>query len=159
MIDYDEIIPERLWVGSFVSEDTIPELQHLGITAVISLQTDEDLIDYGVSPLRLAESYKDAGIEWRRVPIPDFDRGALAHRLPDAVTELSHALAGPGSRAYLHCTAGISRSPTTAAGFLILTECMPAQEAWDYITSRRACSPAFDVLCDYEALVRASEDP
>ncbi len=157
MIDLDEIIPDRLWVGAYVRPDTVPELLLLGITTVVSLQTDEDLWLHGITPAELAAAYRKAGIEWRRVPTPDFDSKALAHSLPAAVREVENALGNPDTRLYLHCTVGINRSATTAAGFLILTRGISAKEACQYMTSRRDCNPTFEVLCGYEEMIRSSK--
>jgi protein-tyrosine phosphatase len=156
MLDFSEIIPDRLWVGSYVSEEDMPRLRRIGITAVVSLQVNEDLQHYGISPGGLARAFEGAGIEWRRVPTPDFDREALARNLPQAVAQVEEALADPHARLYLHCTVGVNRSPTTAAGFLIRARGFSAQEAYDYLTSRRDCSPSLDILEEYEAACRSA---
>lgn len=156
MIDLNEIIPGRLWVGGYVREEGIAELRSLGITTVISLQTDEDLKRHGISPGDLEKAYQKAGIEWRRVPTPDFDSEALARSLPNAVTQVQEALADPRTRVYLHCTVGINRSATTAAGFLILSRGISVQEACRYLAARRECSPTLDVLHRYEETLRGT---
>jgi protein-tyrosine phosphatase len=154
IIDLDEIIPGRLWVGGYVREQSVPELQLLGITAVVSLQTDDDLRYYGISPEGLMRAYRDAGITWHRIPTQDFNREALAHHLPDAIALVRDALADSEARLYLHCSVGINRSATAAAGFLILSEGISAQEACQYLASRRDCSPELGVLIQYEATIR-----
>ncbi len=151
MLDCSEIIPGRLWVGGYVREEEVPELKQIGITTVISMQTDEDLRYYGISLPALARAYANAGIEFQRQPVPDFDREALARDLPDAVGRVEAVLAEPRIRLYLHCSAGVNRSATTAAGYLIRSRGIPAHEACAFLTSRRNCSPTLDILEDYEA--------
>jgi protein-tyrosine phosphatase len=152
--DCSEIIPGRLWVGQYIREDEIEKLKGMGITAVVSLQTDTDLARCGVSPDTLAEAYERAGIDYRRVPTTDFDRSALERNLPEAVAEVAAILSHPAARLYLHCTAGISRSTTTAAAYLIRLRGMMAWEACDYLQSRRDCDPALEILERFEAAAR-----
>ena len=163
MLDFDEIVSGRLWVGGRVGEKDMPQLKQMGITTVVSLQTDEDLLHYGISPAGLARAYREAGIELRRVPTPDFDREALRRNLPEAVAQVTEAFADPGTRLYLHCSVGINRSPTTAAGFLIRSRGISAREACIWMTAKRDCSPTPDVLEEYEAdwrdRLRAEMDP
>ncbi len=155
VLDFSEIIPARLLVGAYVREEDVRRLEKLGITSVVSLQTDDDLQFYGVSLLELAALYRDADIEFRRVPTPDFDREALQRNLPAAVSQVESAMADPRARLYLHCTAGVNRSPTTAAGYLIKSRGIPARESYEYLVSRRDCSPTLDILMGFEASLRA----
>ncbi len=151
MLDYSEILPGRLWVGGYVRGEEVPQLKRLGITTVLSLQTDVDLGQYGITPVELARAYDAARIEFRRVPILDFDPGELERSLPAAVAQVEDALANPFARLYLHCTAGVNRSATTAAAFLIKSRRITAVEACRHLLARRDCSPAQDILERYEA--------
>lgn len=154
MLDFDEIIPDRLWVGGYVRREEVFQLRQMGITTVLSMQTDEDLLHYGVSLHELALAYEDAGIEFRCLPTPDFDREALERNLPEAVAQVEEALANPRTKLYLHCTGGINRSPTAAAGFLIKSIGISASEACEYLVARRDCNPTLDILEHFEAAVR-----
>jgi protein-tyrosine phosphatase len=69
----------------------------------------------------------------------------LAH----AVEELESVLKPSDARVYLHCTAGINRSPTLAAAFLIKNKHLSAREAYEYITAKRQCHPYLAVLQEY----------
>jgi len=154
MLDCDEIIPGRLWVGGCVREADVVVLVRLGITAVVSLQMDEDLEYHRVSAAALAGAYRDAGIEWRRIPTADFNREALGRNLPQAVGQVELAFADPEARVYLHCSVGINRAPTTAAGYMIKCRGLTAGEAYGYLVARRDCSPALDILEEYEITAR-----
>ena len=149
VLDISEIIPGRLWVGAYVRPDEIAELQKTGITTVVSMQTDEDLQHCGIAPRELARTYSGSGIDYVRLPTPDFDREGLARDLPATVVELERIMANPASRVYLHCTAGVNRSATAAAGYFIKCRGLSAWEALNYVTSRRSCDPLLDVLEDY----------
>ena len=156
MFDYNEIIPGRLCVGTFVRPNEVRHLRNIRITCIVSLQTDEDLSAYGVSLADVLRACRDAGIEHRRVPTPDFDRAALAANLPLCVTELEAAIASKSARVYLHCTAGINRSPTTAAAFLVRSRGYTARQAYEYVVSRRDCEPYLEVIERYERILKGT---
>lgn len=153
-LDFDVIIPGRLWVGGYVREEDVRELRRMGITAVLNLQTDEDLLHYGISPEVLALAYRELGVELHRVQIPDFDRVGLWNQLVEAAIKIEEILADPDARLYLHCTAGVNRSPTAAAAYLIKLRGISARDACSYLLSRRACNPTIDLLEDFEAVLQ-----
>ena len=153
-LDSNEIIPSRLWLGGFIRPKDVELLKRALITTVLSLQTDEDMIHCGIEPGKLAKSYEEADIELRRLPVRDFDKDGLADRLPSCVSELEDVLQAGWTRVYLHCTAGINRSPTVAAAYLIRTQGISAREACDFIVSKRHCSPYLEVLENYRESLR-----
>ncbi len=149
LIDCNEMIPDRLWVGGVVHPEDVKLLVQMGITDVVSLQSDEDLSKCGVSIKKLLKAYDSAKIFLRRVATPDFNKDAISENLARCVTELEVALEPRWSRVYLHCTAGINRSPTVAAAYLMRARRMSPQEAFDYVSDRRHCSPYLTVLEKY----------
>jgi protein-tyrosine phosphatase len=158
ILDCNEIIPDRLWVGCFIRPEDINRLRQMGITAIVSMQSDEDLSEFKISLKKLLKAYQSADIEYRRIPTRDFDQQALFANLSKAIMEVEDALAPRWARAYIHCTAGINRGPTLAAAYLMKIWRMPAQEASNYVAARRHCSPYLAVLQQYEALLK-SEQP
>jgi protein-tyrosine phosphatase len=151
ILDCNEIIQNRLWVGSFVRPEDVKTLKQMEITGILSLQSDQDVTHYSVSQKKLLRAYALAEIELRRIPTADFDKEALAANLPRAVEELEKALAPLWAKIYVHCTAGINRGPTLAAAYLIKCHHLSAREAYDYVTTRRHCSPYLSTLEEYEA--------
>ncbi len=141
-LDFNEIVSSRLWVGCFVRPDEIGLLAGLRVTTVINLQSEEDLVIYDIHMGDLLCAYEPAGIQLRRVPIQDFDNESLSANLPAAVAEIEGALRGAGSRVYLHCTAGINRSPTAAAAYLMGSAGLSAEVAINHVMARRRCSPS-----------------
>jgi hypothetical protein len=154
ILNCNEIIPDRLWVGRYVGPDDVKYLSQLGITAIMSLQSDEDLAFYGISMKRMVRACREAQIDLHRIATSDFDPVALARNLPQCVAGLEAALTPRWARVYLHCTAGINRGPTTAAAYLIRSRGWSAREAHDYLTARRSCSPYLTVLEQYEAALK-----
>jgi protein-tyrosine phosphatase len=150
LFDYNQIIPGRLWVGAFVRPEDAKQLQRMGITIVVSLQSDQDFKQNGISLKKLLRALEDANIDLRRVPVEDFDKRGLAGKLPACIAEIEAALAPGWAKVYVHCSAGINRSPTAAAAYLMKSRGLSAQEAHDYLVERRDCNPYLDVLEEYE---------
>jgi protein-tyrosine phosphatase len=150
-LDCNEVLPDRLWVGTFVPPEDVTILRQMGVTTVVSLQSDKDLETCNVHVKKLLKAYDKAEIELLRVATPDFDQNALAANLERSVAELEAALAPRWAKVYLHCTAGINRGPTVAAAFLIRTRGLSAQEAYEFVTARRHCRPYLAVLEQYAA--------
>jgi len=148
-LDSTEIIQGRLWIGGYIHPEEVKLLARSFITTVLNLQTDEDIASYGIPFKRLLTAYQEAGIELRRFPIPDFDLRSLATSLPQCVAELEEALQSIWSRVYLHCSAGINRSPTVAAAYLMNCRNMSARQAFDRVASLRDCHPYLEILEEY----------
>jgi protein-tyrosine phosphatase len=153
-LDCSEVIPGRLWIGGFVRDEDIARLAQMGITDVISLQSDEDLLNCGLSARKLLKDYTAAGIRLIRNPVEDFNKAVLADRLPECVNALENALASEQSRVYLHCTAGINRSATVAAAYFIKSGRMSAKDAFRFVATCRRCSPYLSLLELYESSIR-----
>ncbi len=154
-LDFNEVLPGRLWVGTFVPLDEIPKLGKIGITSIVSLQTAEDVVASRLSLEALDRAFALAGVEFRRSPVRDFDRQALADGLPACVEEVAAALKPPESRVYLHCTAGVNRSPTVAAAYLITYQKLSARDALEYVSARRRCSSFYPgMLESYESRLK-----
>ncbi len=138
--DFDEITPHLL-VGSYPhSLAHVERLREAGVQAVLNLQADPELAEYGVAWKAIQNEYLRTCIVLRRVPIRDADEDDLVRQLPTAVSEL-HDLLGAGYRVYLHCMAGINRSPTVAIGWLHVYGKMAVLTATEYVAVRRACYP------------------
>jgi protein-tyrosine phosphatase len=151
LFDYNEIIPGRLWVGSFISPLDSKQLWRMGITSVISLQSDQDLRGQGGTNMKkLIKALKEVDIDFLRLPVQDFNEEDIAKHLGLCALKLEAALAPAWAKVYLHCTAGVNRSPTVAAAYLMKSRGWPAQQAYDYLIEKRNCRPYLKVLERYE---------
>ena len=135
-LDYHRITPS-LYVGTYpqTPEDVL-HLKGVGVTAVLSVQSDLDLDERGVDWPRFWKFYTSHGIAATRVPITDFDSGSLRRRLEDAVGALEGFVAS-GKVVYLHCTAGVNRSTTVAAAWLMRQQRLTRADAVDQISNAR----------------------
>lgn len=140
-------VADRLWVGPCPSS---PELigrlnRELGITGLVSVQTDSDIESLGLSWPLLWRFLLTSQINVNRVPIEDFNDKALLAGLDAAVTAVNGMMVA-GHTTYLHCTAGVNRSPTVAIGWLVKHQGMSLDDAWQQVTSRRRVAPNRPVL-------------
>lgn len=144
-MDCDRIL-ENLYVGSCpTTAEEIEALKEHGISAVLNLQSDEDFQSHGIDWPHLRAIYSAKGIEVRRVPITDFDDDDLRDELPEAVRVLTELLK-TGHTVFMHCNAGVNRSPSVAICFLHWIEGWGLDEAVQHVTKRHPCSPVMDVI-------------
>ena len=119
------LLLEELAVGSapFSTHD-LDHLERDGVRVVMSLCTVEEAL----LPVEMAERFICA-----RLPLPDHH-----HRSPPTVQQLGTVLSelthlrrhGP---VYLHCVAGVERSPLVAMAWLIQSRRMGWQAALEYV--------------------------
>jgi protein-tyrosine phosphatase len=151
-MDFDQVL-ERVIVGSCPKSTTdIDRLkEELHVTAVLNLQTDEDLDYLSVDWPVLENHYRKLAIDVRRVPVRDFDRDDLRGKLPDGVAALRELLE-EGHTVYVHCTAGMGRSPSVVVAYLHWIDDWGLGEALNHVSSFHPCSP------DAEAIRLAGDD-
>jgi protein-tyrosine phosphatase len=123
-------------------EQDIELLRSLGVTAILSLQSEEDV--KGHSTVILG-AVIDAGLKVHKVSISDFDRADLKLKLPASVTALND-LVESGETVYVHCTAGVSRSPTVVAAYM--NQCLhwSLESAVNHLMSIRVCCPDLELI-------------
>jgi protein-tyrosine phosphatase len=139
-------IREDLYVGSCpITPDEIDDLDKLGVSAVLNLQTDDDFRYWGMDWGELEAHYARRGITVCRTPIRDFDRDALRETLPSSVQALAELL-GNGHIVYLHCSAGVNRSPSTAIAYLHWVEGLPWEDAVNEVMAHRHCDPYLEAI-------------
>ncbi len=145
-MDVSSIAP-KLYLGSHpASVDDVHRLKaEFGITAILCMQTDEDFDALSLDPLVLEAACRARQIEYRRVPVRDFDPADLQKHLPRCVEVLSELLDGSHT-VFVHCTAGQGRSPSAVVAYLHWVEGRRLDEAIQWVTSCRFCSPNMNVI-------------
>ena len=145
-MDISEILP-KLFVGSLPGDaKAIERLRHdFGITAVLGVQTDDDMDYRGVDWPQLEARYRAEAIEVRRVPVRDFDRNDLREKLPECVAALDELLEA-GHTVYVHCNMGVNRSPTIAVAYLHWVLDWDLDKAVQHVTSCRGCEPYVEAI-------------
>jgi protein-tyrosine phosphatase len=144
-MDYAQIIPGLL-VGSHPQAvDDIERLRRQSaITAVLNLQTDDDMLAVKLDWLPLAAHYRASGIDLLRFPIKE-EQVELRQKLPDCVRALADLIRS-GRTVYVHCTAGIGRSLTVAIGYLHCSLGSDFDVALSHVKRARQCSPHLEAL-------------
>ncbi len=125
-------------------EDIETLRQEPGISAVLNLQTDEDMRARNVAWELLGAHYQTCGIEVRRVPVRD-EVVALGEKLPECVRALNQLLVAR-HLVYLHCTFGAGRSPTVAVAYLHWCLGWDLDPAFAYVKELRQCSPSLESI-------------
>lgn len=139
--DIDEVA-DGLWVGP--CPKTPEFIRHLaaevGVRSLVSVQTDADLTSIGMSWPLMWDFLMRSGINPTRVAIVDFNDDALRNGLEKAVASVQNAKKS-GKIVYLHCTAGVNRSPSVAIGWMVLHGGFDLDTAWAQVTNRRRVVP------------------
>ena len=133
--------PERLAImprprGGDWLEDEIASWQHLGIDAIVSALTREEIAELDLNQEK--EQCEKAGIEFidfpildRGVPPSSKDTWELVHCLEQALSR--------GKKIAIHCRQGVGRAALLAACVLAASG-VDLASAWARITAARGCS-------------------
>ena len=116
----------NLWLGTL---DLIHDYEFLlenRITHVLSV------LDIDVSTPQMVA----LNIKQKYVNLYDRDTAPIGDHFESCVAFIREAISGGGG-VYVHCFAGISRSPSVVAAYLIKSRGMGASEALDFIKARR----------------------
>src|SRR3989442_3555947 len=111
-----------------------------GIPAVLSLQDAADLAGKGLRLRALERAYREAGLAFHRLPVPDGDERNLTARLGEIVALIAR-LVEAGERVYVHCNAGLNRSPTPAIAYLHVPQGLSLEAARAEVKQRRHFVP------------------
>jgi len=140
------VIRPHLLVGEYPTPEDLAWLRdEQGVTAVVSLQDDADLASKGLRLAALERSYREHGLVFHRLPVPDGDDRNLVTRLHEIVAVLAR-LIDKGGRVYLHCNAGFNRAPTAAIAYLHVHESLALDAARAEVKRLRHCVPYMRAL-------------
>ena len=143
-INYSRIL-KKLIVGSCpVLREDVLALKEEDVTAILNLQTDGDFEYWSIDWEYVKRAYDESRILAVRYPIRDFDMAHLRERLQGGVELLDEMLSD--HTVYLHCSAGINRSPTVAIAFIMRDMDMGMEDAVDYFRERHYCEPYVEAL-------------
>ncbi|HUY19246.1 MAG TPA: dual specificity protein phosphatase family protein [Candidatus Binataceae bacterium] len=142
-------LSELLLIGEYPRREDIAWLKsHHRVTAVHSLQDNDDLKLHGLSLAVLEEAYRQSHLSFVRTPIPDAGADAMALHLKAALEAL-RGLTEARERVFLHCNAGMNRAPTLAIALMRAAGGMSLAEALAHVKQRHFCGPYMTILEDY----------
>ncbi len=128
-LNWGEIRNDLIIGSGPISTDDIDLIrQKTSATALLSLQTDECRAYFKINYPEHQRHGQRLGLILANTPMRDFDPSEQRRRLPTAVRALKRLIRA-GHKVYVHCSAGINRSPLTVLGFLTFIEGMPINEA------------------------------
>jgi protein-tyrosine phosphatase len=130
-------VQPHLSVGPYPSSlDDIRKLQSYNVKAVLNLQTDRDMKTRGVDWEKLKGDYKSMGIAAVNIPIVDMDWIDLQEKA-DYATQVLHRLIKQYETVFVHCTAGINRSPHVVLKYMCEYEKHDMMEAQSLLKKAR----------------------
>ncbi len=138
----DQVAP-WLFIGPALPADQLSELRARGVTHVVDLRSEHS-DDPG--------AMEAAGLHWRRIPIPDRDAPS-ERQLSDLIAWLdAEAEAVEDAALYLHCAAGIGRTPTVAIALLMHQDLSLTEAHAHVLRARPEVQPTDPQLAWLEAL-------
>ncbi len=145
-MDASHILPKVI-IGAYPhSPRDIDALKtNYGVSAVLNVQTDDDMDYWGLDWPYLENHYRQSGIGVRRVPVRDFDADDLRRKLPQCV-EVLDSLLKQGHNVYVHCSMGVNRSPSIVIAYLAWIQGWDLKEAVDYVRRIRSCDPYVEAI-------------
>ena len=145
MIIFDRIVDD-VFVGTApASPIDVARLAQGGFSALLNLQTDSDFRVHGIDWSALERHYFESDMATYRVPIVDFDDDDLSGKLVGAARTLDDIVARH-QRVYVHCTAGMQRSPSVVIAWLAWHRGMDMERAITTVMEARRCDPPLHVL-------------
>lgn len=139
-------ITERIWLGNYADAKDIARLKREGITHVLSCAGELPMVDY------------PNGIVNVKLDLDDDPRERIANVFVYTNRFIEDALRGDG-KILVHCAAGISRSATVLAWYLMTKTGASPAAVIAYLRSRRPIvnpNPGFRNALAVEGLKRAA---
>ena len=139
-------LDDELAVGSFPhAPEHVLTLQAHGVGAVLCMQSDEDLARRGLHWPVMWRLYVSRKIRVSRVPVQDFEPRDLERHLDAAVEAIAKQVSS-GRKTYVHCNAGLNRSPSAVIAFVASARGLSIEAATGWLSERHECAPYPDVL-------------
>ncbi|XP_038596625.1 LOW QUALITY PROTEIN: dual specificity protein phosphatase 1 [Tachyglossus aculeatus] len=127
-----EILP-FLYLGSAYHASRKDMLDALGITALINVSAN--------CPDHFEDHY-----QYKRIPVEDSHKADISSWFNEAI-DFIDSVKNAGGRVFVHCQAGISRSATICLAYLMRTNRVKLDEAFEFVKQRRSIiSPNFSFM-------------
>jgi hypothetical protein len=140
-------ITENIVIGCFPKNpEALRNIQkNSKVTAILCLQSDEDLNKYGIDWFDLQKYGEENKLTMKRIPMRDFDLEDQRRVLGEAVYGLA-TLIEDGHRVYIHSSQGINRAPLLVLSYLTFCSGMSLEDAsLLLVTQRLHAAPPIEV--------------
>ncbi len=149
-LKYRWIINNQLAVGPLPNATIHQQLKAAGFKAVLSLCAETE----GELPIEVTQDFR-----WNRLVLPDshYEEKMQMEQLMQAVA-IVHSAISQGLPIYVHCLAGMERSPTVCTAYLCLHKNMEVWEALNWVKqSNNRTSLSSSQVQVLQALVKAQK--
>jgi protein-tyrosine phosphatase len=137
-LSFDKMGNFPIHIGPYPqNDDDIKLMASSGITAVLNLQSDIDMLHRQIDWNSNLKSYKENGIRIERYPMFDFNPEDIVRKLKGA-GDLLHQLLQDRHEVYVHCTAGMSRAAATVIIYLYIYQNMTYEDAYSFVKLHRS---------------------
>ena len=126
------ILPGRKDNSRNLDED-IQTIKQLGVTHIVTLITDSELVRYGVEDL--IQEYKNADLNVKRIPIND--QGVCTKLEMDTLLTWINENLSKGANIMVHCVGGLGRTGLVSASYLV-KEGLSAESAINEVRTFRS---------------------
>jgi len=150
-----DLVASGLFVGRApTSLNHFQAIRDRGVDALLSLQPEAEAAQYGLLPDVAARVASSLGMTLDRVPIPDLEPVALKRLVGAAAMRLDDLLQRH-HQVYLHCAAGLNRSPTVAAAWMAWRQGLDASSACALVRQAHPSAPDMEAVRDFLARIRS----
>ncbi|KAG8578665.1 hypothetical protein GDO81_010575 [Engystomops pustulosus] len=127
-----EILP-FLYLGSAYHASRKDMLDTLGITALINVSAN-------------CPNHFEGHYQYKSIPVEDSHKADISSWFNEAI-DFIDSIKNKGGRVFVHCQAGISRSATICLAYLMRTNRVKLDEAFEFVKQRRSIiSPNFSFM-------------
>ncbi|XP_029439687.1 dual specificity protein phosphatase 1 [Rhinatrema bivittatum] len=127
-----EILP-FLYLGSAYHASRKDMLDALGITALINVSAN-------------CPNHFEGHYQYKSIPVEDNHKADISSWFNEAI-DFIDSMKNAGGRVFVHCQAGISRSATICLAYLMRTNRVRLDEAFEFVKQRRSIiSPNFSFM-------------
>ncbi|NXQ75872.1 DUS1 phosphatase, partial [Quiscalus mexicanus] len=127
-----EILP-FLYLGSAYHASRKDMLDALGITALINVSAN-------------CPNHFEGHYQYKSIPVEDNHKADISSWFNEAI-DFIDSVKSEGGRVFVHCQAGISRSATICLAYLMRTNRVKLDEAFEFVKQRRSIiSPNFSFM-------------
>ena len=127
-----------IYIGPYPqNSNEIEILKKDGITAVLNVQSDLDLLHRQINWNSQLKAYKENNMLITRYPIIDFNPQDLINKLKGA-GDLLDKLINENNIVYVHCTAGMSRAAATVICYLYYYQSFALNDANEFVKKHRS---------------------
>ena len=129
----NEIKDQNIFIGSYpIDDEDVRDMKNIGITAVLNLQTQDDIAERGYSWTKMQQLYQNKGIKSAiHYSIDDYNEEEHVKKTFAAAQYLNDLVNSKNNKVFIHCSSGISRASTVALCYLALYKKVPCWRSID----------------------------